>query len=311
MTKPRATTGPWKFGYTDNLEHPIIMCPNGEIVCIMREGVSTEDGKLLAMAPELLEALKALESAASFAAIDDDVERAAVGAALEYARAVLATSAGDTGNPSSRAQDKMNTTHPEALQYATRLSQMRGGLFSAAAAELHRQYARISELEAARIAYASEFESDADGDPDVGNIHANIRAMKAKLAATLAADTGNPTSTSATVSDEQIKAVFLANGFTIKSGHDDLKPYVYQAARALLAATQPAAQGMDARDAAFEAVRKAFCKLQRYSFFLDGAGNVRRCADHCGNWVEFEAVHTLFEPQSVDAALAAQAKKGV
>jgi len=38
-----------------------------------------------------------------------------------------------------------------------------------------------------------------------------------------------------TVSDEQIKAVFLANGFTIKEGLTDLKPYVYQAARALLA----------------------------------------------------------------------------
>ncbi|MDH0495741.1 hypothetical protein [Comamonas aquatica] len=80
--------------------------------------------------------------------------------------------------------------------------------------------------------------------------------------------------------------------------------------RAALAATQPAAQGMEARDAAFEAVRKTFCKLQRYSFFLDSRGNVRRCADHSGNWVEFEAVHTLFEPQSVDAALAAQAKQG-
>ena len=43
-------------------------------------------------------------------------------------------------------------------------------------------------------------------------------------------------STSATMSDEQIKAVFLANGFTIKPGCDDLKPYVYKAARALLAA---------------------------------------------------------------------------
>lgn len=81
-------------------------------------------------------------------------------------------------------------------------------------------------------------------------------------------------------------------------------------ARVALSATHPAAQGLDARDAAFEAVRKAFCKLQRYSFFLDGAGNVRRCADHCGNWVEFDAVHTLFEPQSVEAALAAQAKNG-
>lgn len=75
-------------------------------------------------------------------------------------------------------------------------------------------------------------------------------------------------------------------------------------------AAPQAVAGMDARDAAFEAVRKAFCKLQRYSFFLDGAGNVRRCADHCGNWVEFDAVHTLFEPQSVDTAIAAQAKQG-
>ena len=79
---------------------------------------------------------------------------------------------------------------------------------------------------------------------------------------------------------------------------------------AQLSATHPTQQGLDDRDAAFEAVRKAFCKLQRYSFFLDSIGNVRRCADHCGNWVEFEAVHTLFEPQSVDAAIAAQAKQG-
>ncbi len=61
------------------------------------------------------------------------------------------------------------------------------------------------------------------------------------------------------------------------------------------------------RDAAFEAVRKKFCKLQRYSFFLDDKGNVRRTPDYCGNWVEFEAVHTLFEPGAVDAAIAAQA----
>lgn len=101
--------------------------------------------------------------------------------------------------------------------------------------KLRNLYARIAELEAARIAYASEFEPDASGDPDVGNIHANIRAMKAKLAATPEADAGNPASTSATMSDEQIKAVFLANGFTIKEGMTDLKPYVYQAARALLA----------------------------------------------------------------------------
>lgn len=84
----------------------------------------------------------------------------------------------------------------------------------------------------------------------------------------------------------------------------------YKVVPVYLAATQPAAQGMVTRDEAFEAVRKAFCKLQRYSFFLDDKGNVRRCPDHCGNWVEFEAAHTMFDPQFVDAALAAQAKQG-
>ena len=56
----KTSPGPWKFGYTDNLEHPIIMGTNGEIVCVMHEGVSTVDGNLLAMAPELLEALQNL-----------------------------------------------------------------------------------------------------------------------------------------------------------------------------------------------------------------------------------------------------------
>ena len=43
-------------------------------------------------------------------------------------------------------------------------------------AELRR---RVGELEAARIAYASEFPYTEDGDPDVWNIHANIRKLKA------------------------------------------------------------------------------------------------------------------------------------
>lgn len=43
------------------------------------------------------------------------------------------------------------------------------------------QAARIAELEAARIAYASEFDPDENGDPDVGSIHANIRKLKAQL----------------------------------------------------------------------------------------------------------------------------------
>jgi hypothetical protein len=42
---------------------------------------------------------------------------------------------------------------------------------------------RVSALEASRIAYASEFELNADGEPDVGSIHANIRALKSQLSA--------------------------------------------------------------------------------------------------------------------------------
>lgn len=36
-------------------------------------------------------------------------------------------------------------------------------------------------LRSARIAYANEFPLNADGEPDVGNIHANIRAMKKRI----------------------------------------------------------------------------------------------------------------------------------
>jgi hypothetical protein len=39
---------------------------------------------------------------------------------------------------------------------------------------------RAQELEAARRAYASEFATDADGEPDMGSIHENIRKLKAQ-----------------------------------------------------------------------------------------------------------------------------------
>lgn len=51
-----------------------------------------------------------------------------------------------------------------------------------------------------------------------------------------------PASTASAITDEQIRAAFLANGFTIKEGHDDLKPYVYAAARAVLALAAPTTQ---------------------------------------------------------------------
>ena len=53
------------------------------------------EARRLAAVDDLLEALKALESAASFAAIDDDAERTAVGAALDYARAAIAKALGE------------------------------------------------------------------------------------------------------------------------------------------------------------------------------------------------------------------------
>lgn len=45
------------------------------------------------------------------------------------------------------------------------------------------QSAEIAALKAQRCAYANEFPLNADGEPDTGNIHANIRAMKAEIAA--------------------------------------------------------------------------------------------------------------------------------
>lgn len=48
--------------------------------------------------------------------------------------------------------------------------------------ELEAANPRIAQLEAARIAYASEFAPDAEGLPDVGSIHANIRVVKRDLA---------------------------------------------------------------------------------------------------------------------------------
>src|SRR5690606_17895298 len=48
------------------------------------------------------------------------------------------------------------------------------------AAEIEALRAEVSELRAARIAYASEFPATKDGGPDTGNIHTNIRSLKAR-----------------------------------------------------------------------------------------------------------------------------------
>ena len=58
----------------------------------------------------------------------------------------------------------------------------------------------------------------------------------------------------------------------------------------------------DLLDAAFEAVRKRLCGVQRYSFVLDDDGLVRRVRDRVGNWIEFDEAHALLDPMAVDAA---------
>lgn len=47
--------------------------------------------------------------------------------------------------------------------------------------EIDELRSRINGLEAARIAYASEFELNVEGEPDVGSIHQNIRKLKQNL----------------------------------------------------------------------------------------------------------------------------------
>lgn len=78
-----------------------------------------------------------------------------------------------------------------------------------------------------------------------------------------------------------------------------------RAAEMLAATPTPAAQG-DALDAAFEAVRKRLCGMQRYSFVLDDDGVVRRVQDRTGNWIEFDEAHALLDPVAVDAAIDAE-----
>ena len=87
----KTSPGPWKFCYTDNLEYPIIIGADDEIVCVMREGVSTKDGKLLAMGPELLEALKLIVTMADTGMCDFNPHDEYV---MDKARATIAKATG-------------------------------------------------------------------------------------------------------------------------------------------------------------------------------------------------------------------------
>lgn len=60
----------------------------------------------------------------------------------------------------------------------------------------------------------------------------------------------------------------------------------------------------DNRDVVAEALRKALNCLPRYSFHLDDDGVVRRVPYRCGDWIEWQAVHELFDSVKVDSLLA-------
>lgn len=52
--------------------------------------------------------------------------------------------------------------------------------YEALQAECERLKSELDSHKAARIAYASEFPLDEDGNPDVGSIHQNIRTLKSE-----------------------------------------------------------------------------------------------------------------------------------
>lgn len=64
---------------------------------------------------------------------------------------------------------------------------------------------------------------------------AGLNALAEELAVIRNRCTPAAATSASSITDDQIREVFLKAGFTIKPGQDDLKPYVFEAARALLA----------------------------------------------------------------------------
>ena len=91
------------------------------------------------------------------------------------------------------------------------------------------------------------------------------------------------------ITDKQIREVFLAHGFTIKPGYDDLRPYVYEAAKALLALAAPAPQA--------EPVGHVYTMEALDSWGFDGSGP--RC--HVRLYQDLPAGTPLFTAPSVKA----------
>lgn len=57
-------------------------------------------------------------------------------------------------------------------------------------------------------------------------------------------------------------------------------------------------------DEAVEALRHRVNELPRYSFWVGERGGVTKVADPHGRWIEWDAMHQLFDPDVVDAAIA-------
>jgi hypothetical protein len=73
----------------------------------------------------------------------------------------------------------------------------------------------IDGLRAARIAYASEFPPDAEGLPDVGSIHANIRAMKAQIAPVAPAVDAQPVACARIYADNTCGLSWIAPAYSM------------------------------------------------------------------------------------------------
>lgn len=104
------------------------------------------------------------------------------------------------------------------------------------------------------------------------------------------------------VTDSMIREAFLANGFTIKDGHSDLKPYVYAAARAILA-LRPGRVPMTERE--LELIDGMIAVQLDHAQRCDAISN-RAMAEKQKGW-DMERVELLRRIRSFDTT--AQAKK--
>ena len=99
----------------------------------------------------------------------------------------------------------------------------------------------------------------------------------------------------AEVTDSMIREAFLTNGFTIKDGHSDLKPYVYAAARAILSLRTERVPMTDE-------VEK--CAVVAWAHFMDTCRKKRVSPADWGDWCAADAIRKAHH------GITAQAKKG-